>query len=64
MQQGFFARGLGVKVRGSLGLLIEGLKKGLISYSEAIKGLDELSRIMYLSSDVYRLVMREIEKWK
>ena len=59
-----FARGLGVKVRGSLGLLIEGLKKGLISYSEAVKGLDDLSKVMYLSSDVYKLVLREIEKWK
>jgi len=59
-----FARGLGVKVRGSLGLLIEGLKDGLISYSEAIKGLDDLSKVMYLSSDIYKLVMREIEKWK
>ena len=58
-----FARGLGIEVRGSLGLLIEGLKKGLISRSEAIKGLDDLSQIMYLSSDVYRLVMREIEKF-
>lgn len=59
-----FARGLGVKVRGSLGLLIEGLKESLISYSEAVKGLDDLSKIMYLSSDVYKLVLREIEKWK
>jgi len=59
-----FARGLGVKVRGSLGLLIEGLKEGLISYSEAVKGLDDLSKVMYLSSDVYKLVLREIEKWK
>ena len=59
-----FARGLGVKVRGSLGLLIEGLKEGLISYSEAIKGLDDLSKVMYLSSDVYKLALREIEKWK
>ena len=59
-----FARSLGVKVRGSLGLLIEGLNEGLISYSEAVKGLDELSKIMYLSSDVYRLALRKIEKWK
>ena len=59
-----FARGLGVKVRGSLGLLIEGLKEGLISYSEAVKGLDDLSKVMYLSSDVYKLALREIEKWK
>lgn len=59
-----FARGLGVKVRGSLGLLIEGLREGLISYSEAVKGLDDLSKVTYLSSDVYKLVLKKIEKWK
>ncbi len=59
-----FARSLGVRVRGSLGLLIEGLKEGLISYSEAVKGLDDLSKVMYLSSGVYKLALREIEKWK
>ncbi len=59
-----FARGLGIRVRGSLGLLVEGLKDGVISGSEALKGLDELSRVMYLSSDVYRIVLREIERLK
>ncbi len=59
-----FSRDLGVKVRGSLGLLIEGLKEGLISYSEAVKGLDNLSKVMYLSSDVYKLVLKEIKKLK
>jgi len=57
-----FARGLGVKVKGSLGLLVEGLKKGVITYSKAINGLNNLSRIMYLSSDVYSLVLRELER--
>lgn len=57
-----FARSLGVRVRGSLGLLIEGLKEGAISHSEAVKGLDNLSKVMYLSSDVYKLALREIEK--
>ncbi|ALM74001.1 hypothetical protein TBCH5v1_0021 [Thermococcus barophilus] len=59
-----FARALGVKVRGSLGLLIEGLKNGLITYSEALKGLDNFADIMYLSSTIYKLVLKEIEKWK
>jgi len=59
-----FARGLGVNVKGSLGLLIEGLKEGLITYQEALKGLDKLADVMYLSSSVYKLVLREIEKLK
>ena len=59
-----FARGLGVKVKGSLGLLIEGLKEGLITYQEALKGLDKLADVMYLSSSVYKLVLKEIEKLK
>ena len=57
-----FARSLGVEVRGSLGLLIEGLKLGLIKYGEAIEKLNELARIMYLSADVYKLVLKELEK--
>ena len=59
-----FARSLGIKVRGSLGLLIEGLKEGLITYQEALEGLDRLADVMYLSSSVYKLVLKEIEKWK
>ena len=59
-----FARSLGVEVKGSLGLLIEGLKLGLITYEEAIKGLDELAKTMYLSANVYRFVLRELEKFK
>jgi len=59
-----FARSLGVKVRGSLGLLIEGLKEGLITYREALEGLDRLVDTMYLSSSVYKLVLKEIEKFK
>lgn len=58
-----FARSLGVEVKGSLGLLIEGLRKGLITREEALKGLDKLADVMYLSSNVYKLVLREIEKW-
>ena len=59
-----FARDLGVKVKGSLGLLIEGLKEGLMNYQEATEGLNKLADVMYLSSSVYRLVLKEIEKWK
>jgi len=36
----------------------------LISYPEAVKGLGSLSKVMYLSSDTYRLALRKIEKWK
>jgi len=59
-----FARGLGVKVKGSIGLLIEGLKEGLITYQEALEGLDRLADVMYLSSSVYKLALKEIEKLK
>ena len=44
--------------------MIEGLREGLISYSEAVKGLDDLSKVTYLGSDVYKLVLKKIEKWK
>jgi len=47
-----FARGLGIEVKGGLGLPIEGLRKGLPTYSEAVNCLDRLSEVMYLSSDI------------
>lgn len=56
-----FARDLGVEVRGSLGVLVKGLKEGAISYSKAVEGLDRLSEVMYLSSDIYKLVLKELE---
>ncbi len=56
-----FARDLGVEVRGSLGVLVKGLREGAISYSRAVEGLDRLSEVMYLSSDIYRLALKELE---
>lgn len=58
-----FARSLGVEVRGSLGLILEGLKNHIITYSEALEGLDKLSEIMYLSSDVYKEVLSKIKEF-
>lgn len=57
-----FAKSLGIKVRGSLGIILEAVKKGIIAKSKALEALDRLSDIMYLSSEVYRLVRRSIEK--
>ncbi|MEM2135434.1 MAG: hypothetical protein QXG44_11335 [Candidatus Jordarchaeaceae archaeon] len=56
-----FARNLGVEVRGSLGLLLEGLKSNVITYNKALEGLDKLSEIMYLSSDIYKEVLSKIK---
>jgi len=59
-----FARELGITVRGSLGLLVEGVKEGRVSYSEGLRGLDNLAEIMYLNSNVYRLTLKMLEKVK
>jgi predicted nucleic acid-binding protein len=56
-----FAKGMGVKVKGSLGILIDGFNNKLISRQEAIIGLNKLSQIMYLSADLYQLVMKQFE---
>lgn len=55
------ARTLDLKVRGSIGVVIESLKKGKISKVRALKILDELNRIMYLSSEVYKIARDTIE---
>ncbi len=56
-----FARRSGVEVRGSLGVLIEGLIEGRLSYEEVVSGLNKLSEIMYLSAG-YKTALSEIEK--
>ncbi|MHA1378545.1 MAG: hypothetical protein ACTSRG_09205 [Candidatus Helarchaeota archaeon] len=59
-----FARTLGVKISGSLGVLIKGLKEKEISFKEALKGLDDLADVMYLSSEIYKIALKELEKYK
>jgi len=56
------ARTLGIPIRGTLGIILESLKKGFLSRVEALKALEKLSEIMYLGADLYRTVRDEIEK--
>jgi len=56
------ARTLGIPIRGTLGIILESLKKGFLSRAEALKALEKLSEIMYLGADLYRTVRDEIEK--
>ena len=57
-----FARTLGVEVRGSIGVILEALKRRLTTPREALEGLEKLSEVMYLSMNTYRLARREIER--
>lgn len=57
-----FARTLGIPIRGSLGVILQGLRRNLLSHEEVLKALEKLSEIMYLSADLYRIVRDEIEK--
>lgn len=56
------ARTLGIPIRGTLGIILEGLKRGILSRTETLKALEKLSEVMYLSADLYRIVRNEIEK--
>jgi len=56
------AKMLGLKVRGSIGVITEALQKRKISKKEAIKFLDALASVMYLSSETYREAQEAIEK--
>ncbi|MFQ5816209.1 MAG: hypothetical protein ACE5G7_06905, partial [Candidatus Hydrothermarchaeaceae archaeon] len=55
------ARALGLAVRGSVGVLIEALKKDKISKKRALEMLDGLTNVMYLSSEVYKTARNSIE---
>lgn len=60
-----FARKLGIKVSGTLGILVKLYKNGFFGFSEAIKYLKKINEIMYLSSDVYcyiETVLKEISQ--
>lgn len=57
-----FARTLGVKIRGSLGVLLGCQRRRLISKDEALERLDGLSGAMYLNPELYMLVRREMER--
>jgi predicted nucleic acid-binding protein len=50
------ARALGLVVKGTLGLLIDYNKAGKMDKDQALKKLEELNKLMYLSGDVYHIV--------
>lgn len=56
------ARSLGLKVRGSIGVIVEALRKKKISKKEATKLLDKLVGVMYLSGEVYAVAREAIER--
>lgn len=51
-----FARKLGIKVSGTLGILIELFKRNLFGLPEALQYLKKINEVMYLSSDLYCFV--------
>jgi len=57
-----FARKLNIKVKGTLGILIELFKQKFLELEEALKYLGKINEVMYLSSDVYRYVENILEK--
>lgn len=61
-QARLLARSLRVPVKGSLGILVEGARQGLLDKLEAAKKLDQLSDVMYVNSDLYRLIRKTIEE--
>ncbi len=61
-QARLLARALRVPVTGSLGILVEGARRGLLDKLEAKKKLDQLSDVMYVNSDLYRLIRKTIEE--
>ena len=51
-----FARKLGIKISGTLGILIELFKRNLFGLPEALEYLKKINEVMYLSSDLYCFV--------
>lgn len=57
-----FARTMNLKVKGTLGILIDLAKKRIINLKKALQCLKDLNSLMYLSSDIYNFVVDELEK--
>jgi len=57
-----FARNLKLKVKGTLGILVDLVKKSHLEFEKAFQYLKELNSIMYLSSDIYNFVEDELRK--
>jgi len=57
-----FAQTLQIPIRGSIGIIIEATRKGLIPRQEAIEKLDKLSEIIYLSAELYKTARKTIQK--
>lgn len=56
------ARSLRIPVRGTLGIITDAVRKGLLERKEALSRLDEISEIMYVNSEIYRRARTAIEK--
>jgi predicted nucleic acid-binding protein len=56
-----FAMGLGLEVTGSIGVLVRGVKVGLMSRKEGLDTLEKLARAMWLSVGVYEDVRKVVE---
>ena len=56
------ARSLRIPVRGTLGIIIDAVRKGLLDRKEALSRLDEVSEMMYVSNEIYRRARTAIEK--
>jgi len=55
-----YARNLGLRVKGTLGILIENYKKSFINSRAAVNILNKINQLLYLSADLYSRVLSEI----
>ena len=56
-----YAKILGIKVKGTLGILIANRENGKLNSHQAIEKLNELNKIMFLSSDLYSYVLEHLK---
>ncbi len=59
-----FARTMNLKVKGTLGILIDLYKEGYINLERSLQYLKKLNSLMYLSADVYNLVEERLKRVK
>ena len=57
-----FARNQGLKVKGTLVILVEHYKNKYISREVAKESLRKINEIMYLSGEVFEFILRKLEE--
>ena len=51
----------GIKVKGSIGIILIAVKRGLVTKKKAVEYISKLKEVMYFSEKLFQKVIKELE---